>query len=138
MSEISGLSSRVAATKAFIVAINDLSKIVDDIDGVVGLPAIRERMTGSDNDPEPKLPGQRHHVFCAFLQPRPIEPVKGINIDPGISRKRPLTEMREMPPRFFALRICRMMRRALARGSSQTGNWQVAIFSFISHPIVYV
>lgn len=118
MSEISGLSSRVAATKAFVVAINDLSNIVDDIDGVVGLPAIRERMTGSDNDPEPKLPGQRHHVFCALLQPRPIEPVKGINIDPDISRKRPLTEMREMHPAL--LRAAHLPHNASGIGAGTT------------------
>lgn len=95
MREVTRVLLDAAATKSLVVALNDVSGVIDDVKAVVGLVVAAEAMRGAEHRPDPKAAGVLADLGGGVAQAVPVEPVESLEVNTGVAGQRALGEVRD-------------------------------------------
>ena len=91
--EVAGAPLGVARAEALVVAVDDLTGVIDDVEAVVGLVAVAQSVGRSHHQPHTEFAGYLENLIGRVSKTVPVEPDEGVEIGTGVTGQRPLGEV---------------------------------------------
>ena len=96
MGKVKSSPRSIARAKPLVVAVDQFSTIVDNVDTVVWLAAAGETVAETQEHPDPQAARKFRDLATALIELVPIEAVVGKEIGSGVPRKCSLAKMHDV------------------------------------------